>query len=109
MTNGIGHAIARYRVRKGYAQKQLAQLCGITPTYMSQIESGKKTPSFSLVEKLCQTLSIKQQDLYRTLFLDSFANESPESEKAEFVSILREMLDRLTTNTTKERPVLHED
>lgn len=109
MTNGIGHAINRYRVRKGYTQKQLAQLCGITPTYMSQIESGKKTPSYSLVEKLCQTLGIEQKDLYRTLFLDTFANESPESEKAEFVAILREMLDKLTANTTKEKPVLHED
>ena len=106
MTTGIGPAISRYRVRKGLAQKQLAKLCGITPTYMSQIESGKKVPSFNLVEKLCRELGIKQQDIYRTVFLDSFVNEDPESDKAEFISLLREMLDRLTM-TSKKEPVLH--
>ena len=109
MTNGIGPAISRARVRKGYSQKQLAQLCGITPTYMSQIEGGKKVPSYSLVEKLCQGLGIKQQDIYRTMFLDSFVNENPESDKAEFISILREMLDRLTVSTDRKEPVLHEE
>ena len=49
----IGVAIKRLRrSQKGLNQSQFAKGIGITQTYLSQIESGKKTPSISILQAI---------------------------------------------------------
>ncbi|QJW92478.1 helix-turn-helix transcriptional regulator (plasmid) [Spirosoma taeanense] len=101
MTNGIGDAVKRYRTNIGFSQKELAELCGITPTYLSQIEKGKKRPSYSLLEKLCKYLKVEQKDLYKDLFIDSILKEDQSDEQREIVTLLRVLLEKMSNLQNK--------
>lgn len=54
----IGETISKVRKEKGLKQKDLAINCEISQTYLSQIESGTKTPSLEVLEKISEGLSI---------------------------------------------------
>lgn len=99
MTNAIGIAIGKYRRERGLAQKELAKLIGITPTYMSQIEKGKKMPSYPLLGKICTALNIQETNLYKDLFLDSLLNESLTVDQKEIAVLLRQLFEKISDIT----------
>lgn len=45
----IGEQIGSKRIQKGFNQVQFASLIGILQAHLSQIELGKKKPSFDLL------------------------------------------------------------
>lgn len=47
----IGEALRLIRTIKGYKAKNIAKKLGISPSYLSQIETGQKKPSLELIEK----------------------------------------------------------
>ena len=102
MTNGIGNAIKGYRSAKGIAQKDLAALVGVTPTYLSQVEKGKSNPSYALLDKICKQLGIEQKVLYKDLFIDSILKEGQSDEQKEIVVLLRVLLEKMSDLHTKE-------
>ena len=51
--------IKKKRIEKGLSQYRLAKLVGITPPFMSEIESGRKSPSVEVLIKICEELDIK--------------------------------------------------
>lgn len=53
-----GVAIGIIRRAKNIKQKDFASLIGVTPSYLSLIESGKKDPSYSLIKKSAENLRI---------------------------------------------------
>lgn len=53
-----------YRMRKGYSQKQLAEILEIGRSYMNQIERGKVTPSMTLLNKIANTLGKNIKDFF---------------------------------------------
>lgn len=44
------------RKKKGLTQKQLAEMCGISESAINRIESGKRQPSFDVLQKLSKAL-----------------------------------------------------
>ena len=50
--------IARLRKRKGMSQAQLAKVSGLSTTYISLMESGKKSPTLKSLEKISQGLEV---------------------------------------------------
>ena len=54
----IGINLKRYRTVKGYTQEELAELAGVSVSYISQLENGLKTPSVSLIAKLSELLNL---------------------------------------------------
>ncbi len=54
----IGLTIRRLRKEKGIQQKDFAEMCGISQTYLSQIEKGRKTPTLDMLEKISKALKI---------------------------------------------------
>ena len=56
-----------YRVQQGYTQEELSELCGISTDYLSQIERGKRTPSFKRMELLAKALDIEVYKLFMPL------------------------------------------
>ncbi len=54
----IGLTIRRLRKEKGIQQKDFAEICGISQTYLSQIEKGKKTPTIDMLGKISEKLNI---------------------------------------------------
>ena len=57
----IGHAIRTVRQKRMYKQKDLAAKLGISPSFLSQIEQGKREPSSRLIEQVAEKLDIPVQ------------------------------------------------
>jgi transcriptional regulator with XRE-family HTH domain len=89
--------LKKWRKKRGYSQKLLAERCNAAHSYIRQIESGSGHPSFALIGKLAYALDI---DAYR-LFYDETAEqrEKPsqtstiESIKADFLEKINRELD----------------
>ncbi|MBA3425079.1 MAG: helix-turn-helix transcriptional regulator [Rubrobacter sp.] len=60
----IGEAVRRRREELRLTGAQLAEKAGMAPSAVSQIETGKRTPSSSSVVKLAAALSVEVGDLF---------------------------------------------
>ncbi len=54
----IGETLRGLRKRKGLSQKKLAELTNISPTYISQIENGKRNPTIEIFEVIGKVLNV---------------------------------------------------
>jgi transcriptional regulator with XRE-family HTH domain len=54
----LSRSIKRVRLERGFTQRDLAQVAGITEKYLSRIELGLVTPSALVVFRLCRELGI---------------------------------------------------
>ena len=52
----FGQRIARLRRHQGYSTRELAELTGYTPTTINNIECGRFSPRFEIVEKILSVL-----------------------------------------------------
>lgn len=64
MLKKIQDRISKYRHKRGYTLRQLAEKVGCTPSYISQVENGLTSPSLSMVGKLASALNIPVIDLF---------------------------------------------
>ena len=51
--------LKKHREMKGLSQNQLAKQLGITQTFLSEIERGRKNPSLEQFFSICEALEIK--------------------------------------------------
>jgi transcriptional regulator with XRE-family HTH domain len=54
----LGNIIKTIRKQKGQTQGELAISCGITQTYLSQIESNLKEPNLSTLKSISEGLNV---------------------------------------------------
>jgi transcriptional regulator with XRE-family HTH domain len=54
----------KWRKNRGLSQKMLAERCKAAHTYIRQIESGSRTPSFAFIVKLVEALNIEAYQLF---------------------------------------------
>lgn len=59
----IGARLAGFRVAKGYTQKQLAEILGVSGTFVNRIESGAKAVPDGQMEALLDALGVSVADL----------------------------------------------
>ena len=59
----IGEALKMFRSIHGYKAKELAGLLEISPSYLSEIENSKKTPSYELLVKYSEVFDVKLSTL----------------------------------------------
>lgn len=59
----IGKFISDERKAKGYTQKQLSELLGISDKTISKWECGKCMPDYSIVKSLCEELEVTVAEL----------------------------------------------
>ena len=59
----FGTALRELRKEKGYSQETLAFESGYHPTYIGQIERGKKNPSLRAIISLASALDVLPSDL----------------------------------------------
>ena len=52
------------RKRLGISQANLAEQCGLTPSYIGEIEIGRKFPSAKSLEKIANVLKLKPYQLF---------------------------------------------
>ena len=54
----FGQRVRLLRERSGKTQAQLAERIGVTEQYIGMIERGRSSPSFAVIQKLCQALAV---------------------------------------------------
>jgi transcriptional regulator with XRE-family HTH domain len=54
----LGSVIKNIRKQKGQTQAEFASMCGITQTYLSQIESNLKEPNLSILKTIGEQLNV---------------------------------------------------
>ncbi|GFO56965.1 transcriptional regulator [Geomonas sp. Red276] len=52
------HPVRVWREYRGISAGELAKSCGVTPAAISQIESGKRTSSVQLLQKIARSLKV---------------------------------------------------
>ncbi len=52
----IGSIIKDRRIKKGVSQNELANIAGITQTFLSLVEHGKRIPSYDVLKKIAKAL-----------------------------------------------------
>src|SRR5437762_3985702 len=62
----LGGRIKSLRAERGLQQRQLAEKAGMTPSMVSQIESGRLTPSLPTLGKLAAALGVPIASLFET-------------------------------------------
>ncbi|MFF7058097.1 helix-turn-helix domain-containing protein [Achromobacter spanius] len=71
MTHEIfGSRLRRLRVARGLTTKRLAQLVGVTPSYLTQIQKGNREPPRDLFVRLAHAMALdtcEQSELKRVL------------------------------------------
>ncbi|PID65625.1 MAG: transcriptional regulator [Gammaproteobacteria bacterium] len=77
---GIGAQLAEMRLAKGYSQRKLGQLAGLTNTAISGIEKDKNSPSINTLERI---LSVLDSDLA------SFFSAYKEEQKREIKTVIK--------------------
>lgn len=58
ITNRLGRAIKLCRTQRGLNQTELAQAAGISFSYLSLLERGKRDPTMSTIENLANALAV---------------------------------------------------
>ncbi len=56
-----------YRNEQGLTQEKLSEMTGISTDYLSEIERGKKTPSFKRMELIAKALHLEVYKLFMPL------------------------------------------
>lgn len=54
----IGPALRDLRVRRGWSLEEFARRCGISESYLSQLERGRSVPSFIVLSRLASVLDV---------------------------------------------------
>ncbi|MCZ8089342.1 helix-turn-helix transcriptional regulator [Flavobacterium sp.] len=76
----LGTVIKNIRKQKGQTQSEFASVCGITQTYLSQIEGNLKEPNLSTLKEISNNLDVPLPILF---FLSLDENDvNPEKRKA---------------------------
>jgi transcriptional regulator with XRE-family HTH domain len=78
--------LKKWRKKRGFSQKILAERCEAAHSYIRQIESGSGYPSFSLIGKLANALNIEPY----LLFYDETAaqpGKAIQSERIESIKV----------------------
>lgn len=60
----IGQRIKKLRRSKGFSQERLAEIMGISPKYLSNIERGKENPTLDMFIKLANALNVEVAEVF---------------------------------------------
>ncbi|AER67163.1 helix-turn-helix domain protein [Thermovirga lienii DSM 17291] len=84
----LGLRIKTIRKAKGLTQQKLAEMVGVSRTYIQALEGNKRTPSMKLLRNLAHTLDVELSDLLfhppiiatRRLYLEEILDYNDEFE-----------------------------
>jgi transcriptional regulator with XRE-family HTH domain len=63
----LGKRIRALRIEKGWSQVEMADLLAMNRGYLSEIETGKKDPSLTMLKTLAEGLSVPLSKLLEGL------------------------------------------
>ena len=86
------------RKAQGLTQENLAEMVNTASTYIAMIESGKRTPSFKMIERIADVLKIDASELFSA---KEYPFESSSELRKKLIDQFEEFL-RATANEIKE-------
>lgn len=60
-----GQAVRKIRLARGISQEELADLCGLHRTYISDIELGKRNVSLENIDRIARSLGRSLSDFFQ--------------------------------------------
>lgn len=63
----IGKRIRSYRLQNGFNQEELAERCGLHPTYIGQVERGEKNATIESISKIANGLYLPLSTLFENI------------------------------------------
>lgn len=97
-----GKAIKTIRAAKDLEQRELAELAGLNASYVSLIESNRRTPSQAVLEALAMALRIP---LYLLMLLASDEDDLHGISTKEASLLGKQLLDVVLSPQSTEEPV----
>jgi transcriptional regulator with XRE-family HTH domain len=73
-TQKLGKRLRQFRLEANLSQEKLAIATGLSQTYLSGVESGKRNPSYKTLDKIAKALAISVSDI--TNFEDYKVNDN---------------------------------
>ena len=61
----FGAAVRSFRQERGWSQDDLADRAGLQPTYVSDLERGRRSPGMSTQARLASAFGVKVWQLFR--------------------------------------------
>lgn len=77
----LGYTINSIRKQKGIRQGELANMIGLTQTYLSQIENNKRDPNLATLKKISEALAMPLPIIF---FLSLDESDIPDRKKVAF-------------------------
>lgn len=71
----IAARIKFFREQKGYTVNKLANLAGISQSYLRAVELGQKNPTVDLLSNLCWALDISLRDFFNDELLSDLKQD----------------------------------
>lgn len=75
LRKNFGAHIRRIRKGKKMSQEDLAERAGVSPAYISQLETGKLNPTLVTIEKIVQGLDIGLPQAFGFLYAKTITSE----------------------------------
>ncbi|MBR6296253.1 MAG: helix-turn-helix transcriptional regulator [Treponema sp.] len=82
--------LRRFRKERHITQEKLAELCNTETSYIGQIETRRRFPSLSFIEKLAESLNISAYLLFKPVEY-SESNENSDMQKELLSAISRDI------------------
>lgn len=78
----VGARIKELRLRRGLNKNALANLAGVSPSYIYQLEEGSKSPTVEYLSHICWGLNITLEEFFKAeknlAIFDRVSNLTPE-------------------------------
>ena len=105
----IGKRIRNYPIGQKMSQEELAEKCGLHPTYIGQIERGEKNATLESISKITDGLSVTMSTMFDKIeFCEDAAKNInypfiaydlvqsiPNDSQKKLVSIMRDIIDMI--------------
>lgn len=94
----IGDVLKRLRVIYGYKASEMCKMLNISPSYLSEIENGKKQPSLDHLRKYADIFGIKLSSLI--LLSETYEEAEQEGKGAVMIrSMMTSLINRMSKST----------
>lgn len=80
----MGEALRLLRIFNGYKSAELAEMLGLSQSYVSELENNKKQPTMDVLDKYAKVFDMKKSTLL--LFAESLESDSVNMDKKQRVA-----------------------
>jgi len=101
--------LKEFRKKEGFSQMKLAEYCNTAPSYIGDIEIGRRFPSIELIEKMADILKIEPYHFFKNrngndvnADTENIFPRLPNSMKKQITTQIKTQIDRSTGEILSE-------